>query len=87
MDKDEKEMEKKNCDYKNCDCNDWHHHHHHHFHHGGGGGGALYGFGFIGALFYFLQHAVTLQDYLWGILKSIVWPALAVFKLLTIWKI
>ena len=81
MDKEETEKEKKNCDCKDCDC----HHHHHHYH--GEGGGALYFFGFFGALFYFLQHAVTANDYLWGILKAIVWPALAVFKLLTIWKI
>jgi len=76
--------EKKN---KHCECEGMWHHHHHHHHGGHGGGGALYGFGFIGALFYFLQHAVTVSDYLWGILKAIVWPALAVFKLLTIWKI
>jgi hypothetical protein len=96
MDKEETEKEGKqcdckdcgckNCDCRNCDCKGWRHHHHH-YHGGGGGGGALYGFGFIGALFYFLQHAVTANDYLWGILKAIVWPALAVFKLLTIWKI
>ena len=76
----------KNCDCKNCDCKGWRHHHHHRYH-GGGGGGGLYFFGFIGALFYFLQHAVTFKDYLWGILQSIAWPAYAVFKLLTILKI
>jgi hypothetical protein len=88
MDKEVTEKEKKNCDCEDCeDWKHWHHHHHHHYRGGGGGGGALYGFGFIGALFYFLQHAVTASDVLWGIGKAIVWPALAVFKLLTIWKI
>ncbi|MGA2910660.1 MAG: hypothetical protein ABSE04_02545 [Candidatus Microgenomates bacterium] len=88
MNKDETEKENKHCDCKDCDCDDCKdRHHHHHYHGGGGGGGALYGFGFIGALFYFLQHAVTFKDYLWGILRAIVWPAFTVFKLLTIWKI
>ena len=90
MDKDEKEKEVKQCDCKNCDCKDcdckemWHHHHHHHGGHGGGG--ALYGIGLFGAGFYFLQHAVTTSDYIWGISKAIAWPALVVFKLFTLWK-
>jgi len=84
MDKEETEKDKKSCDCKNCNCKDWHHHH---YHGGHGGGGAVYGLGVIGALFYFLQHAVTVSDYLWGILRAFFWPAFAVFKLLTIWKI
>ena len=85
MDKEETEKDKKNCDCE--DCRNWRHHHFHRHYHGGRGGGTLYFFGFFGALFYFLQHAVTASDFLWGVLKAIVWPALAVFKLLTIWKI
>ena len=97
MDKDEKEKEHKACDCNCEDCEDchnkkdwkdwWHEHHHHYYHRRHGGGGALYGMGLLGAGYYFLQHAVTFNDYLWGILKAIVWPALAVFKLFTIWKI
>jgi hypothetical protein len=53
-------------------------------HHGGhGGGGAVYGIGLIGALIYFLQHATTLGDGVFGVLKAIVWPALLVYKALT----
>jgi hypothetical protein len=85
MDKEETEKENKHCE---CCEDDWRHwRHHHHYWHRGHSGGALYTLGFFGALFYFLQHAVTASDFLWGILKAIVWPALAVFKLLTIWKI
>jgi hypothetical protein len=53
---------------------------HHHGAHAGGG--AVYGLGFIGALVYFLQHATTLGDGVFGILKAIVWPALLVYKAL-----
>jgi hypothetical protein len=54
-------------------------------HHGyrGGGGSAVYGIGLIGALVYFLQHAVTFQDGVFGVLKAIVWPALLVYKAFT----
>lgn len=53
---------------------------HHHGH--GAGGGAVYGLGLIGALVYFLQHATTLGDGIFGILKAIVWPALLVYQAL-----
>lgn len=49
---------------------------------GSGAGGAVYGLGFLGALVYFLQHAVGIGAILLGILKSIVWPALLVYKVL-----
>lgn len=53
-------------------------------HHGyrGGGGSAVYCFGFFGALVYFLQHAVTFQDGVYGVLKAVVWPALLVYQAL-----
>lgn len=41
---------------------------------------AVYGFGFIGALVYFIQHAPTFWMGVLGILKAIVWPALLVYK-------
>lgn len=47
------------------------------------GGGAIYGLGVIGALFYFLSHATTFSLVLIGIGKSIFWPAILMFKLLT----
>jgi hypothetical protein len=51
--------------------------------HGNGGGNAIYGLGVVGALFYFLKGATTLGPVLMGIGKSIFWPALLMFKLLT----
>jgi len=53
----------------------------------GGASGAVYGLGFVGALFYFIQHATSFQDGIVGILKAVVWPALVVYKLLGFLKI
>ena len=41
-----------------------------------------YGLGFIGALIYFLEHAMTFGDGALGVLKALVWPAPLVYKLL-----
>jgi len=46
----------------------------------------MYGLGFIGALVYFLQHAHTFSDGVMGFLKALVWPALLVYKALSVWK-
>jgi hypothetical protein len=54
--------------------------HHRHYN---GGSNAIYGLSVIGALFYFLQNATTLGVVLLGIGKSIFWPAILMFKLLT----
>lgn len=43
--------------------------------------GAVYGFGLLGVLVYYLQHAKTFTEVLLGILKSIVWPALLTYNL------
>ena len=51
-----------------------------------GGGGHIYGLGLIGALFYFLPHVTNFQEAIIGIFKSIVWPALLVFKTLELLK-
>ncbi len=51
------------------------------------GNGAIYGFGVIGALFYFLQNAASFGEVLIGIGKSFFWPAFMVFKLLAMLKI
>jgi hypothetical protein len=56
-------------------------------HHGAAaGGGAVYCFGLIGAGVYFLQHATTFGEGVLGILKSIVWPAMLVYKALELLK-
>jgi hypothetical protein len=48
----------------------------------GASGGAVYGFGLIGALVYFIGNASTFGEGIMGILKSLVWPALLVFQAL-----
>jgi hypothetical protein len=57
-----------------------------HHSHKTGGPGAIYFFGVVGALFYFLQGAYTFGNILLGIGKAIVWPALLMFRLLTYLK-
>ena len=51
------------------------------------GADAVYGLGFIGAAVYFIQHAGSFWMGVFGILKAIVWPALAVYRLLDILKL
>lgn len=46
------------------------------------GGEAVYGFGFIGALIYFISHADSFWVGVLGVLKAIVWPAIFVYKFL-----
>lgn len=43
---------------------------------------AVYGLGFIGALFYFLGAATNLATGVIGFLKACVWPAFLVFEAL-----
>jgi len=50
---------------------------------GGGAGGAVYGLGLVGALVFFLQNADTFWVGALGVLQAIVWPAIAVYKLLS----
>ncbi len=57
---------------KKKECKNVHHH----------GGGAVYGLGFIGGIVYFLQQATTIREGILGLLKSLVWPAVLVYKLL-----
>lgn len=45
-------------------------------------GGALYGLGMIGSLVYWLQAATSFGAVVTAVLKSIVWPAYVVYKLL-----
>ena len=43
-------------------------------------GGAHF-LGFVGALIYFFQNAVTFSDFFFGLFKAIFWPAYAVYYL------
>ena len=48
---------------------------------------AVYGIGLIGALVYFIEHAVGFWMGALGILKALIWPALLVYKILDFLKI
>lgn len=54
-----------------------------HCHHSNNCSNAIYGLGVVGALFYFLSHATSFGLVMIGIGKSIFWPAVLMFKLLT----
>ena len=45
-------------------------------------GGAFYGFGFIGALIYYLSTATGFWVGVLGILKAIVWPVFLILNLM-----
>lgn len=45
--------------------------------------GAVYGMGLLGALFYNIQYADGFKQILWGIFKSLVWPAFLVYEVLS----
>ena len=55
---------------------------HRKWHHRSKCGSAVYCFGFIGASFYYNQHAMTFWAGVIGVLKAIVWPAFLVYKAL-----
>jgi hypothetical protein len=46
----------------------------------------VYGFGFIGALIYYIAHAATFGAGVLGFFKAIVWPALLIYKVLEMLK-
>lgn len=48
----------------------------------GGGSDAVYGFGLLGAWFYYLSTATSFGMGLLGILKGIIWPAMLVYEAL-----
>ena len=48
----------------------------------GGASEAVYGFGLLGAWFYYLTHATTFWVGVLGILKGIFWPAILVYELM-----
>lgn len=47
---------------------------------------AVYGLGFLGSLFYFIQHSSTFLMGVVGFLKALVWPAVLIYKLLEFLK-
>jgi hypothetical protein len=47
------------------------------------GTGSIYGFGFIGAVIYYISTATDFWMGLLGFLKSLVWPAFLVYELLS----
>lgn len=52
-----------------------------------GTAGAVYGFGFIGAALYFIQHATTFWMGILGVLKALVWPAFLTYKALEFFRL
>jgi len=46
-----------------------------------GPSGGAYGLGFLGALVYYFQNAVTLGGFFFGFIKAIFWPAILVYHL------
>ena len=47
-----------------------------------GASGAVYGLGFIGAAFYFIQNAPTFWAGAIGVGKALVWPAILIYETL-----
>lgn len=48
--------------------------------------GSIYGFAFIGSLIYYIQHATSFGMGVLGFLKSLVWPAVMIYKLMEFLK-
>jgi hypothetical protein len=46
------------------------------------GGDMVYILGWLGAIVYYFQQADTFSQYILGLLKAIVWPAIMVYQLL-----
>jgi hypothetical protein len=52
----------------------------------GGASGPIYGFAFIGALIYFIQHATTFWMGVLGFFKAVFWPAFLIYKIFDYFK-
>ncbi len=48
--------------------------------------GSIYGLAFIGAAVYYIHHAATFWEGVFGFIKALVWPALLMYKLLEFLK-
>lgn len=53
----------------------------------GNQGSVLYGMGFIGAVVYFISHAVSFWGEVLSIVKAIFWPAFVIYKVLELLKL
>jgi len=53
----------------------------------GNPGSVFYGMGFIGAVIYFVGHAISFWAGVLGFFKSIFWPAVVVYKVLELLKL
>ena len=53
----------------------------------GNRGSVLYGMGFIGAVIYFINHAMSFWAGVLGIIKAIFWPAFVIYKVLELLKL
>ena len=49
--------------------------------------GTIYGSAFIGAVIYFIQHATSFWDGVWGVIRAMFWPAVLMYKLLEYLKL
>ncbi|HEY9000714.1 MAG TPA: hypothetical protein VIM89_05145 [Mucilaginibacter sp.] len=50
-------------------------------------GSVIYGMGFLGALVYFIVHAISFWAGALGIIKAIFWPAFVIYKVLELLKL
>ena len=50
-------------------------------------GSVIYGMGFLGAVVYFIGHAVTFWSGVLGFFKAIFWPAFVIYKVLELLKL
>jgi hypothetical protein len=48
--------------------------------------GGIYGMAFLGAAIYFIQHATTFWEGVFGFIKAVFWPAVLMYKLLEFLK-
>ena len=48
--------------------------------------GGVYGLAFLGALVYYVQHAVSFWAGVLGVFKAILWPAMLTYKVLELLK-
>jgi len=53
----------------------------------GNQGSVIYGMGFLGALVYFISHAVSFWSGVLGVIKAIFWPAFVIYKVLELLKL
>jgi len=47
---------------------------------------AIYGLGVIGAVIYYIQHAMTFWIGVLGVIKAVFWPAVLLYKVLELLK-